>query len=166
MDRRIISARAIRPSKASTSLTRCPLPNPPMAGLQDIAPIVSRAKLTSAVRTPMRAAAVAASTPACPPPTTTTSKSVSARLLIVRAHSAPWGKGQNESGCSTWNSAYFPMQNRPNSASSISSVLALPVKASRASRAWRSSSAMISGSCALDACERKSAVSRSKCRCL
>jgi hypothetical protein len=37
------------------------------------------------------------------------------------------------------------MQNRPNSASSISSVLARPVKASSASRAWRNSSAMING---------------------
>ena len=29
------------PSRASISLTRCPLPNPPIAGLHDISPIVS-----------------------------------------------------------------------------------------------------------------------------
>jgi hypothetical protein len=48
---------AISPSKASTSRTRWPLPSPPIAGLHDIAPIWSRAKLTSATRAPIRAAA-------------------------------------------------------------------------------------------------------------
>ena len=32
-------ARAMIPSSASISRTRCPRPNPPMAGLQDMAPI-------------------------------------------------------------------------------------------------------------------------------
>jgi tRNA uridine 5-carboxymethylaminomethyl modification enzyme len=32
---------AIMPSKASISLTKCPFPKPPIAGLQDISPIVS-----------------------------------------------------------------------------------------------------------------------------
>jgi hypothetical protein len=46
---------------------------PPMAGLQLIAPIVSRLWVTSSVRAPVRAAARAASVPAWPPPTTITS---------------------------------------------------------------------------------------------
>src|SRR5690606_22228093 len=46
-----------------------------MAGLHDIAPIVSRRWVTKAVRAPIRAAAAAASHPACPPPTTMTSNS-------------------------------------------------------------------------------------------
>ncbi len=45
-----------------------------MAGLQDMAPIVARLWVTSAVRAPVRAAAAAASQPAWPPPITTTSK--------------------------------------------------------------------------------------------
>src|SRR5665213_2436873 len=36
-----LMARAISPSSASISRTRCPLANPPMAGLQDISPIVA-----------------------------------------------------------------------------------------------------------------------------
>src|SRR5690606_8391114 len=67
------AARAIRPPSASTSFTRWPLPIPPMAGLQLIAPIVSMAWVSSSVRAPARAAASAASVPACPPPTTITS---------------------------------------------------------------------------------------------
>src|SRR3954468_18887911 len=46
-----------------------------MAGLHDMAPICSRAKLTSATLAPIRAAAAAASQPAWPPPTTMMSKS-------------------------------------------------------------------------------------------
>ena len=62
------------PSRASISRTRWPLPSPPMAGLQDIAPIVAKDSVTRAVRAPMRADAAAASQPAWPPPTTITSK--------------------------------------------------------------------------------------------
>src|SRR5690606_15698687 len=48
--------------------------SPPIAGLQDISPMVAKEWVTSAVRAPMRAAAAAASVPAWPPPTTMTSK--------------------------------------------------------------------------------------------
>src|SRR5665647_1727796 len=67
------ATRPIRPSSASISRTRWPLPRPPMAGLQDIAPTVANRWVTSAVRAPIRAAALAASQPAWPPPITTTS---------------------------------------------------------------------------------------------
>src|SRR6185437_13539846 len=56
------------PPRASTSRTRCPLAMPPMAGLQDIWAMSSSLRVKSAVRSPMRAAAMAASTPAWPPP--------------------------------------------------------------------------------------------------
>ena len=46
---------------------------PPMAGLQDIWPIVSMLWVRSSVEAPTRAAASAASVPAWPPPTTITS---------------------------------------------------------------------------------------------
>ena len=62
------------PSNASISLTRCPLPNPPIAGLHDISPIEFSFVVTKAVLTFIRAAAAAASQPACPAPITTTSK--------------------------------------------------------------------------------------------
>src|SRR5256885_12029279 len=75
--------RPIRPSKASTSRTRWPLPRPPMAGLQDIAPMVSNRWVTSAVFAPMRAAAAAASQPAWPPPITMTSND-SRGVIMVR----------------------------------------------------------------------------------
>ena len=45
-----------------------------MAGLHDIAPMVAKRCVTSAVAAPMRAAAAAASQPAWPPPITMTSK--------------------------------------------------------------------------------------------
>jgi hypothetical protein len=67
------AARAIAPPSASISRTRCPLPMPPMAGLQLIAPSCSMLCVSSSVRAPMRAAASAASVPAWPPPTTMTS---------------------------------------------------------------------------------------------
>ena len=54
----------ITPSKASISLTKCPLPNPPIAGLQDISPIVLVSFVNNAVVTPIRADAAAASQPA------------------------------------------------------------------------------------------------------
>src|SRR3954470_7805317 len=66
----------IKPSSASISRTRWPLPKPPIAGLQDISPMVSRRCVSSRVRAPSRAAAAAASQPACPPPITMTSKEV------------------------------------------------------------------------------------------
>mmetsp|Transcript_39038 Transcript_39038/g.83312 ORF Transcript_39038/g.83312 Transcript_39038/m.83312 type:complete len:219 (-) Transcript_39038:358-1014(-) len=61
------------PPSASISRTRCPFPIPPMEGLHDSSPRVDASCVTSNVRAPVRAAAVAASVPACPPPTTTTS---------------------------------------------------------------------------------------------
>src|SRR5262249_50139168 len=88
------ATRPIRPSSASSSRTRWPLPRPPIAGLQDIAPTVAKRWVTSATLAPMRAAAAAASQPAWPPPTTTTSycrfivpNSPSAELLADRRQS-------------------------------------------------------------------------------
>ena len=52
------------PDPASTSRTMCPLPTPPIDGLQLITPILSWAKVNSAVAAPRRAAADAASQPA------------------------------------------------------------------------------------------------------
>ena len=43
------ATRPIRPSSASISRTRWPLPSPPIAGLQDIAPMVANRWVTSAV---------------------------------------------------------------------------------------------------------------------
>ena len=63
----------ITPPRASTSRTTVPLAIPPMAGLQDIWPIVSRFWVSSRVRAPMRAESAAASAPAWPPPITMTS---------------------------------------------------------------------------------------------
>jgi hypothetical protein len=68
------AARAIAPPSASTSLTRCPLPMPPIDGLHDICPRVSTLCVNSNVEQPMRALASAASVPAWPPPTTIISK--------------------------------------------------------------------------------------------
>jgi hypothetical protein len=65
------------PPNASTSRTTVPLATPPIAGLHDIWPIVSRALVTRPTDAPSRAAATAASVPACPPPTTRTSNSAS-----------------------------------------------------------------------------------------
>src|SRR5262245_38376372 len=62
------------PPRASTSFTRCPLPMPPIEGLQDIWPSVSMLCVRSSVFAPERAAASADSVPAWPPPTTITSK--------------------------------------------------------------------------------------------
>src|SRR3990172_4489823 len=79
-------ARPITPPRASISRTTVPLATPPIAGLHDIWPIVSRLLVTRATCPPCprdrpalstRAAATAASVPACPPPTTMTSKSAS-----------------------------------------------------------------------------------------
>src|SRR5207253_543897 len=76
------AARPIRPSSASISRTRWPLPSPPIAGLQDIAPMVANRCVTSAVLPPIRAAAAAASQPACPPPITMTSNFVLTAELL------------------------------------------------------------------------------------
>ena len=54
----------ITPSKASISLTKCPLPKPPIAGLHDISPIVSILCVKRPVSTPILAEAAAASHPA------------------------------------------------------------------------------------------------------
>src|ERR1700683_627923 len=70
------ATRPMRPSKASISHTKCPLPRPPIDGLHDMAPMLANRCVTSAVRAPKRAAAAAASQPACPPPTTMTSNPV------------------------------------------------------------------------------------------
>ena len=67
--------RPIRPPRASISRTIWPFATPPTAGLHDMAAILSRSIVSSSVRQPMRAAAVAASHPACPAPTTMMSKS-------------------------------------------------------------------------------------------
>ena len=61
------------PPKASISFTRCPLANPPIAGLHDMRAMASRLRVRRRVLHPMRAAANAASQPACPAPTTITS---------------------------------------------------------------------------------------------
>src|SRR6266403_3681786 len=63
----------IAPPRASISRTMCPLARPPIAGLHDIWPMVSRFCVNIRVRQPSRAAARAASTPAWPLPTTRTS---------------------------------------------------------------------------------------------
>src|SRR6185436_15586086 len=75
-------ARAMMPSSASISRTRWPLAKPPMAGLQDISPILAGSWVTSSVVAPIRAEAAAASVPAWPPPTTTTSNP--AWLIVSR----------------------------------------------------------------------------------
>ena len=67
------ATRPIRPPRASSSRTRCPLARPPMAGLHDSRPTWARWKVTAATRQPMRAAAAAASQPAWPVPITTMS---------------------------------------------------------------------------------------------
>src|SRR5882724_6186253 len=95
------ATRPIKPSRASTSRTRWPLPSPPIAGLQDMAPMVEKRWVTSAVFAPMRAAAAAASQPAWPPPMTMTSKicegAVMGRTSILersnpKAVSGRWGR--------------------------------------------------------------------------
>ena len=60
------------PPKASISLIICPLATPPMAGLQDICPILFMSIVMSKTLFLRLAAAAAASFPACPAPTTTT----------------------------------------------------------------------------------------------
>lgn len=62
--------KAHNPPSASTSLTSVPLPIPPKLGLQLSSPSVLFLVVSSSVRAPVRAEAVAASVPACPPPMT------------------------------------------------------------------------------------------------
>src|SRR5688572_27146178 len=69
-------ARPINPPSASISRTRCPLAVPPTAGLQGMCATVSRDRVHSPTRHPIRAAAYAASTPAWPAPTTITSNCI------------------------------------------------------------------------------------------
>ena len=76
LDAAVSATRPMRPSRASISRTRWPLPRPPMAGLHDIAPMVAIRCVTRAVLAPMRALAAAASQPAWPPPMTMTSNRV------------------------------------------------------------------------------------------
>lgn len=54
----------ISPPRASISLTRCPLAKPPMAGLQDICPILSKFIVMTAVFKPIFATDKEASMPA------------------------------------------------------------------------------------------------------
>src|SRR5688572_824572 len=65
------------PPSASTSRTTVPFATPPIAGLQDICPMVSSELVMIPTRAPSRAAATAASVPAWPAPTTSTSSSLS-----------------------------------------------------------------------------------------
>ena len=74
---------AIAPPSASTSLTRWPLPMPPIDGLHDIWPSVSMLCVSSSVLRPMRAEASAASVPAWPPPTTITSKRFGKSMILL-----------------------------------------------------------------------------------
>jgi hypothetical protein len=64
--------RPISPPNASISRAKWPFANPPIAGLQDIWPMVSQLMVNNNVSTPIRADANAASTPAWPAPTTIT----------------------------------------------------------------------------------------------
>lgn len=139
------AARAIIPSRASISRTRWPLPNPPMAGLQDISPIRTGSMVTRATRAPRRAAAAAASVPACPPPTTMTSNCVMAPPLSDHSRAV-------KDGCSTWNVlTYLPMQKPEKSVSNMASVAFSPVNSVRANNAERTSSARsTSSSCTID----------------
>src|SRR6185436_10978559 len=74
-------ARPMMPPSASTSRTTVPLAIPPIAGLHDIWPMVSRFCVSSSVRAPRRAASAAASAPAWPPPMTMTSYETTRDLL-------------------------------------------------------------------------------------
>ena len=72
------------PPSASTSLTRWPLPMPPIEGLHDIWPSVSMLWVSSSVLRPILAQASAASVPAWPPPTTITSYRVPNIMILLR----------------------------------------------------------------------------------
>src|SRR5215469_324445 len=76
--------RPISPSRASISRTRWPLPSPPMAGLHDISPMVSRRWVSSRVRAPARAEAAALAHPEWPPPITITSQEDDTDMVSTR----------------------------------------------------------------------------------
>src|SRR5712671_3406912 len=80
--------RPMMPPRASISRTRCPLPIPPIAGLQDICPMRSRLSVSRAVLAPSLAAAAAASQPAWPAPITITSKYSSKIIAALFQESA------------------------------------------------------------------------------
>src|SRR3954453_10470253 len=82
-------ARPSAPPSASISRTICPLPTPPMAGLQLIWPTESQFVVSSAVFAPSRAAASAASVPAWPAPTTITSYSYVLEGMLLRYRNEP-----------------------------------------------------------------------------
>ena len=109
------------PSSASISLTRCPFPSPPMAGLHDIAPIPPSRWVSRAVSAPIRAQAAAASMPACPP--TYYDDVISSTGHVSR-----------ETG-------YFPTHNLENISPSTSSTSIRPVTRLKARAAKRNSSA-------------------------
>src|ERR1700682_1779651 len=77
------------PPRASTSLTRWPLPIPPTEGLQDICPSVSMLCVINNVLRPIRELASAASVPAWPPPTTITSN-LSCKVMILSGFDIHW----------------------------------------------------------------------------
>ena len=77
------AALAISPPRASSSRTRWPLPDPPMAGLQGMLPTASRLMVKQMVRRPRRAAARAASIPAWPAPITAISYCPAENSFIV-----------------------------------------------------------------------------------
>src|ERR1700692_4207599 len=85
------ATRPMRPSSASISRTRWPLPSPPIEGLHDMAPTVAKRWVINAVRAPSRAAAAAASQPAWPPPTTTTAYFTRASLTAAKIGTASDG---------------------------------------------------------------------------
>ena len=64
----------------------CPLARPPIAGLQDICPMVSKFWVKIPVCAPNRAAARPASTPACPAPKTRTSNVSGYSYMLVMFH--------------------------------------------------------------------------------
>src|SRR5712691_511483 len=100
------AAIAMAPPKASTSLTRCPFPIPPIDGLHDICPSVSMLWVNRRVRQPARAATSAASVPAWPPPTTMTSNWVGNCIVLGRkiGRIDRILKGfRDERQCFTWN---------------------------------------------------------------
>src|SRR6185437_7446333 len=76
-------ARPMMPPSASISRTTVPFAIPPMAGLQDKAPMVSRFEVRRRTFAPDRAAMTDASVPACPAPTTIRSYSYDMREKLV-----------------------------------------------------------------------------------
>ena len=150
------ATRPIRPSSASISRTRWPLPSPPIDGLHDIAPTVAKRWVMSAVDAPIRAAAAAASHPAWPPPTTITAKRPSiavskSRALLTKAKHpvkkpAAWQTFhvKQQGKCALTN--HLPIQKSRKITSKISSTSTRPVSRPKEVAAERNSSA-INSSC-------------------